>query len=77
MLAKTINIIQESCKHLSLINQLVTLDILPKNSILLKTFNSKFSYIKVWFTDQNPNPLETEDKTSITLVIMKVYNIKK
>ena len=39
----------------------------PKNFIFLKTFNSKFSYIEVWFTDQNSKPLE--DKTNITLVI--------
>ena len=27
---------------------------------LLKTFNSEFQEIKVWFTDQNNNPLEVE-----------------
>ena len=27
------------------------LDISPKNAIFLKTFDSKFSYIEVWFTD--------------------------
>ena len=32
-------------------------------------FDSGFSYIEVWFTDQNSKPLETEDKTNITLVI--------
>ena len=31
------------------------LDISPKNFIFLKTFNSEFSYIEVWFTDQNLN----------------------
>ena len=41
----------------------------PKNFIFLKTFDSEFSYIEVWFTDQNPNPLEIEDKINITLVI--------
>ena len=34
-----------------------------------KLFNSEFSYIKVWFTDQNSKPLETEYIISITLVI--------
>ena len=29
------------------------LDISPKKSLFLKTFDSKFSYIEVWFTDQN------------------------
>ena len=45
------------------------LDISPKTFILLKTFNSEFSYIEVWFTDQNSKPLEIEDKINITLVI--------
>ena len=34
------------------------LDILPKNLIFLKTFDSEFSYIEVWFTDQNSKLLE-------------------
>ena len=38
------------------------LDILPKTFIFLKTFNSGFSYIEVWFIDQNSKPLETEVK---------------
>ena len=45
------------------------LDISPENFIYLKTFDSEFSYIEVWFTDQNSNPLEIEDKINITLVI--------
>ena len=40
------------------------LEISPTNSIFLKTFNSKFSYIEEWFTDQNSQPLELEDKKS-------------
>ena len=32
-----------------------------KNFIFLKTFNSEFSYIELWFADQNPKPIETED----------------
>ena len=44
------------------------LDISPKNFIFLKTFDSKFSYSEVWFTDQNSKPLEIEDKINITLV---------
>ena len=42
------------------------LDTSPKNFIFLKTFNSEFSYIEVWFTDQNSKPLEIEDKINIT-----------
>ena len=42
------------------------LDISPKNFIFLKTFDSEFSYIEVWCTDQNSKPLEIEDKINIT-----------
>ena len=45
------------------------LEISPPNHIFLKTFNSEFQEIKVWFTDQNNNPLEVEDKINITLTI--------
>ena len=45
------------------------LDISPKNFIFLKTFDSEFSYIEVWFTDENYQPVEIEDKINITLVI--------
>ena len=46
-----------------------SLNILPKNFIFLKTFNSEFSYFEVWFTDQNSKSLEIEYKANITLVI--------
>ena len=45
------------------------LDILPETFIVLKTFDSEFLYIEVWFTDQISNLLEIEDKINITLVI--------
>ena len=45
------------------------LDIPPENSIFLETFDSESSYIEVWFTDENPNLLEIEDRINITLVI--------
>ena len=38
------------------------LDISPKSFIFLKTFNSEFWHIEVWFTDQSSNPLEREGK---------------
>ena len=37
--------------------------------MFLKTFNSEFLYVEVWFTDQNSKPLEIEDKINITLEI--------
>ena len=45
------------------------LDTSPKNFIFSKNFDSEFSYIKVWFTDQNSKPLAIKDKINITLVI--------
>ena len=41
------------------------LDISPENFIFLKTFDSEFSYIEVWFTNQSYE----RDKINITLVI--------
>ena len=45
------------------------LQISPKNHIFLKAFNWEFQDIRVWFTDQNSQPLEIEDKINLTLVI--------
>ena len=45
------------------------LGISPENFIFLRTSDSQFSYIEVWFTDQNSNPLEIEDKINTTLII--------
>ena len=45
------------------------LDVVSENFIFVKTFELKFLYIKVWFKDQNSNPLKIEDKINITLVI--------
>ena len=45
------------------------LEISPSSYIFLKTFNPEFQEIKVWFTDQNNNPLEVEDKINLTLII--------
>ena len=45
------------------------LEVFPKNHIFSKTFNSEFQAIEVWFTDQNSQPLEIEDRINLTLVI--------
>ena len=45
------------------------LNISPKDFVFLKTFNSEFPYIEVWFTDQNFSPLKIEDKINIILFI--------
>ena len=36
---------------------------------MLKTANAEFSFIEIWFTDQNSRPLEVEDNVNITLII--------
>ena len=45
------------------------LEISPPNHVFLKTFNSKFQEIKIWFKDQTSKPLEVEDKINVTLII--------
>ena len=45
------------------------LEMSPTNHIFLKTFNSEYDEIKVWFTDQNSKPLEIEDRINLTMVI--------
>ena len=45
------------------------LDLSPSNHIFLKTFNSEYDEIVVWFTDQNSKPLEIEDIINLTMVI--------
>ena len=45
------------------------LEISPTNHIFLKTFNSEYDGIKVWFTDQNSQPLEIEVRVNFTMVI--------
>ena len=45
------------------------LEISPTNHIFLKTFNSEYDGIKVWFTDQSCQSLEIEDRINLTIVI--------
>ena len=45
------------------------LEISPTKHIFLKTFNSEFQEIKVWFTGQTSTPLEVEDRINVTLII--------
>ena len=47
--------------------QLIT--ITPHSPTMLKTTNAEFSFIEIWFTDQNYRPLEIEDYVNITLII--------
>ena len=45
------------------------LEISSPNHIFLKTFNSEFQEIKVWFTDQTSKSLEVEDKNNLILIV--------
>ena len=45
------------------------LDISPTKHIFLKTFNSEYNEIDVWFTDQNSQPIEIEDRKNLAMVI--------
>ena len=52
------------------------LEISLTNQVFLKTFNSEFQEVKIWFTDQTSKPLELEDKINITLIIKYLNDIK-
>ena len=41
----------------------------PTNHTFLKTFDSEYNEIIVWFMDQNSQPLEIEDRINLTMVI--------
>ena len=45
------------------------LEISPRNSIILKTFNSDVQAIEVWFSDENSQLLGIKDRINLTLVI--------
>ena len=47
--------------------QLIT--ITPHSPIMLETTNTEFSFIEIWFTDQNNRPLEIKGNVNITLII--------
>ena len=47
--------------------QLITIS--PHSLTMLKTTNTEFQSIQLWFTDQNNRPLEIEDSVNITLII--------
>ena len=41
----------------------------PTNRIFFKTFKSEYNEIIVWFTDQNSQPLEIDDRINLTMVV--------
>ena len=47
--------------------QLITVS--PETLIMSKTVNTEFSFIEIWFTDQDNRPLEIEDSVNISLIV--------
>ena len=47
--------------------QLITVS--PETLIMLKTVNTEFSFIAIWFTDQDNRPLKIEYSVNISLII--------
>ena len=45
------------------------INIAPHSLTMLSTTNTEFSFIEVWFTDQNSEPLEIEDNVNMTLIV--------
>ena len=45
------------------------ISISPHSLVFLKTMNTEFSEIEVWFTNQNNNALEIEDNVNTSLII--------
>ena len=45
------------------------ISISPHSLVFLKTINTEFSEIDIWFVDQNNNDLEIEDNFNISLII--------
>ena len=44
-------------------------NIAPHSLTMLDTTNKEFSFIEVWLTDQNSEPLQIEDNVDLTLII--------
>ena len=47
--------------------QLITVS--PNSLIMLKTINTEFSFIEIWFMDQDNRQLEIEDSVNLTIGI--------
>ena len=46
--------------------QLITVK--SQSLVMLKATSAKFSFIEIWFTNQENKPLEIEDSVNITLI---------
>ena len=48
------------------------INIAPHSLTMLSTINTEFSFIGVWFTDQNSKPFKIEDNINLTLIIGQI-----
>ena len=60
---ENVEVVLVHCKY----GQLISIS--PHSLVFLKTMNTDFSEIEIWFTDQNNNALEIEDNFNISLII--------
>ena len=44
-------------------------NISPHSLTMMNTFNTEFSFVEIWFTDQVSKALEIEDNVNLTLII--------
>ena len=63
LLTKIISKIQESSMYFFFFCSYI----FTKNFYIFKTFDSDFSYVAAWFTDQHSKPLGMEDEININL----------
>ena len=66
-----INKIQEYCPNKPFGS---LLEISSIKHIFLKTFNSEFQEIRIWFTDQSSRLLETEGRINLIMIIKQNTN---
>ena len=45
------------------------MNISPHSLTMMNTANTEFSFVEVWFTDQDSKVLEIEDSVKLTLII--------
>ena len=56
-----------------IVPKLETVEVVLVHRNLELMTNAEFSFIKIWFTDQNNRPLKIEDNANITLIIGTTY----
>ena len=46
------------------------IDVSPHSLTMMDTFDTEYSFVEVWFTDQTSKGLEIEDNINLTLIIV-------